>query len=69
MATYKEIAEYVRRTSGFAAKPCWIADLLSEHGLTKRMAHNREDPRTRKHPCPSAKRTAIEAALRHFRMI
>jgi len=69
MATYAQIEERVRKTSGFTPKTCWIAHILSEHGLTKRMAPNRADPNARAHPCPAARKAAIEDALRHFGMI
>jgi hypothetical protein len=69
MATYKQIAEYVRTKNGFAPKTCWIAHVLSDQGLTKRKAANRIDPKMRAYPCPPLKRDAIESALKHFAMI
>jgi hypothetical protein len=69
MATYRQIIDHVRTECGLAPKPCWIAHVLSDHGLTYRNAHNRVDPNSRMHPCPLSKRPAIEAALRHFAMI
>lgn len=69
MATYKQITQQVQKTDGFAPKSCWIADVLSSHGLTKRIASNRNDPRKRQHSCPPDKRPAIESALRHFQKI
>ena len=64
-----EIIDRVKSERGFSPKSCWIAHVLSDHGLTKRAAHNRDDPNLRAHPCPVLKRPAIEAALRHFAMI
>lgn len=70
MATYKEITARVVKTDGFTPKSCWIAHVLSEHGLTKWQAYNRKSRTTRKYPCPPGrKRIAIETALRHNRMI
>lgn len=66
MARYKDVQEYVRATDGFVPKSCWIAEVLSEHGLTRSVAPNRRDGAPRLHPCPEKKRPAIERALRHF---
>ena len=55
-------------THGFMPKTCWIAHVMADHGLTRRVASNRLDPRKRKHPCPPDKRPAIENALRYFGM-
>ena len=69
MATYKAIAERVKKQAGFVPKTCWIADIKSQHGLTTRQAPNRFDPNSREHPCPPDKRIAIESAMRFFQMI
>jgi hypothetical protein len=69
MATYAEIQNYVREHYGFVAQTCWIADVLSDHGLTRRQAPNRINHTERKKPCPESKRSAIEQALIHFAMI
>jgi hypothetical protein len=69
MATYKEIQSTVKQTAGFVPKTCWIAHVLSDHGMTTRQARNRTDPSERQHPCPADKRSAIEAALRRLKMI
>jgi hypothetical protein len=68
MATYREIQDYVRKHDGFAPKSCWIAHVMSDHGLTTRQAPNRINVTERKHPCPETKRPAIMTALRHFGM-
>jgi hypothetical protein len=69
VATYSEIEDYVRERYGYCLKSCWIAHVKADHGLTRRIAHNRASSQRRKHPCPDDKRPAIEHALRHFRMI
>lgn len=69
MATYRQIIDWVRTHHGFTAKTCWIADVKASHGLTRRQAPNRIDPVGKVHPCPHEKRSAIEAALTHFKMI
>jgi hypothetical protein len=69
MATYIEITDHIRRADGFVAASCWIADVLSDYGLTRGEAHNRIDPDRRVKPCPPSKRNAIVRALEHFGMI
>jgi hypothetical protein len=69
MATYREIQARVQNEAGFVVKTCWIAHVLSDHGLTRRTAPNRANQGIRVHPCPPGKRAAIEAALRHFAML
>ena len=69
MATYKEIQQTVRDIAGNVPKTCWIAHVLSDHGLTNRQAANRIDSRERTNPCPPEKRPSLEKALRLHRMI
>lgn len=69
MATYKEIAERVYAQTGRRiTHTCWIAHVLADHGLTKRVAYNRQGP-DRKYKCPPDRRPAIVDALQHFGMI
>lgn len=63
--TYRQIQEYVKSHSGFAAKTCWIAHVKELHGLPVRRAWNRSG-QERAVPCPPDKRPAIEQAFRHF---
>jgi hypothetical protein len=63
MATYAQIQRIVREKHGFIPKTCWIADVKSDFSLTDRVAPNRMDARSRKHPCPLEKRQAIIEAL------
>jgi hypothetical protein len=69
MATYQQISDHVRKHYKFVPKTCWIAHVLSEYGLTKRVAPNRHNLNRCLHPCPDNRRPAIESALRHFAMI
>jgi hypothetical protein len=70
MATYKQIQERVRAQNKFVPKTCWIAHVMSDHGLTTRTAANRMDDEIRTNPCPPGReRAAIESPLRHFGMI
>lgn len=69
MATYRQIQDRVKAHGGFVPKTCWIAHVKDGHGLVGTRAPNRISLDARKHPCPTDKRAAIEAALRHFQMI
>jgi len=70
MATYVQIIDYVWREFGVKIHhTCWIADVKARHGLTTRLAPNRQSARQRVVPCPPSKVPTIEAALRHFGMI
>ena len=69
MATYEQIQNWTKSNYDYEPKPCWIADVKAEFGLTTRQAWNRQSPTKRLHPCPPSKRPSIEAALRHFGMI
>lgn len=62
--TYSAIAARVRAIGGGYVKPCWIAHVKADNGLTRGTAPNRLHPETRVAPCPPAKRRYIEAALR-----
>jgi hypothetical protein len=69
MATYKQIADYVYAQTGRRiSHTCWIAHVLADYGLTKRIAHNRRGV-DRRYKCPDDRRPAIVDALRHFGMI
>lgn len=69
MATYLEIQNEVKSSSGFVPKTCWIAHVLSDNGKTQRLAPNRKSASERVSPCPVEKRKPIEAALRKHGMI
>jgi hypothetical protein len=69
MAAYSEIAKYVYKTHGISIKTRHIADVKRTFGLTSRVAPNRHDQNSVKHPCPNEKRKPIEDALKHFHMI
>jgi hypothetical protein len=69
MATYREIQNWLRTRHNFVPKTCWIAHVMSEHGLTRRPVPNRLDQASRKYPCPDDKRPAILEALRKFSMV
>ncbi len=69
MSTYREIAKTASTIAGIKSmKTCWIADVMSDLGLTSGPSHNRIDPKSRRHPCPHSKRSAIVEALRRHGM-
>lgn len=68
MATYREIAEFVRSKYGKTVKTCWFAHVKDLSGLKPRRTPNRMND-WRVHPCPDDKRPLIEDAMRHFGMI
>ena len=68
MATYKQIANYVKQKSGFVPKTGWIAHVKEINGLKPRRSPNRQGA-GRMVPCPPEKRPHIEAAMRNFGMI
>jgi len=55
MATYKQIQDNVRSSHGFKAQTCWIAHVLSDYGLTTRVAHNRKTPMSARNPVQKAR--------------
>ena len=68
MATYKQIAAYIKDNEGWTAETCWIAHCKELNGLPVKRAPNRQGT-GRMVPCPPEKRTAIKGAFRHFGMI
>jgi len=50
--TYKQIQEKAKVELGRSIKPCWIADVKRELGLTTRIAYNRISKSKVKYPCP-----------------
>lgn len=69
MATYRQIQDDVQARHGRTVKTCWIADVKSSHGLTTRVAPNRESIQKRKYPCPPDVWPIIEDSMRRFGMI
>jgi hypothetical protein len=68
VATYKEIAMWVRERYGYTPKTCWISDIKAQFGLTSGTAANRRGA-DRVNPCPRNKQSHIVEALRYFGMI
>ena len=68
MATYKDIAAWVKERYGFSIKTCWIAHCKELYGLPVGTAPNRQGE-GRTNPCPTDKQPAIRAAFQHFGML
>ncbi|CAK9883829.1 MAG: hypothetical protein XXXJIFNMEKO3_00203 [Candidatus Erwinia impunctatus] len=66
MATYRQIAEDVKSSTGGTMKTCWIAHVKSLHGLTRRMSPNRISAENRVHPCPEKWVAEIELSMRNL---
>lgn len=64
MPSYREIKDFVWKKYGVRIwKSCHIADVLAQHGLTSRKAHNRQNANSVRYPCPPALQPKIEDAL------
>lgn len=70
-ATYVQIKEWIQEHyNGMNVSSLYIAQIKDKHGLDKRENYNKSSKPNAKVPqCPPDKEEAIEAALRHFRMI
>ena len=68
MPTYVDVQKCVKAQFGFVPKTCWIAHVKELNGLNTRRAQNRGSG-SRKYPCPTDKRIAIEKCLRHLGVI
>ena len=69
-ATYEEIQEWVQEKYGFHVTHLNIAQVKRKHGIIERENYNKPKSLDSRQPgCPEEKVKAIEAALKHFRMI
>jgi len=66
VATYKKIQDEIRQTHQITVKTCWIADVKRQHGKTRRIAHNRINPKQVKYPCPQDKQNIIEESMKRL---
>ena len=66
--TYKQAESLYKKTYGKTIKPCWIADILRSHRLTKRKAWNRIGINP-KYPCPVSIKQKLEGILQDVNMI
>ena len=69
-ATYAELKQWIEEKYHTKVSSLYIAQVKGKHGLDKRENYNKSSkPNARVPQCPPDKEKAIEAALRHFRMI
>ncbi len=69
-ATYPEIKAWVRENHGLKVSSLYISQVKRKHGLPVGENYNKPKDEGAKQPqCPPEKAAAIEAALRHFRLI
>ncbi len=68
-ATYREIAEYVKKYFDLDVPSLYIAQVKAEYGIIERENYNLGKEGHKVPICPEEKFKAIEEALRHFQMI
>ena len=69
-ATYEEIQEWVQEKYGFHVSHLNIAQVKRKHGIIEWENCNKpKSPDSKQPGCPEEKVKAIEAALKHFKMI
>ena len=69
-ATYAELKQWIEEKYHIKVSSLYIAQVKGKHGLDKRENFNKSSkPNARVPQCPPDKEKAIEAALRHFKMI
>lgn len=69
-ATYPEIKAWVLENHGLKVSSLYISQVKRKHGLPVGESYNKPKSEDAKQPqCPPEKAAAIEAALRHFRLI
>lgn len=69
-ATYTEIKEWVQKEYGLKVSSLYVAQIKQKHGIIERECYNKPKSENARVPqCPPEKAAAIEAALKHFKMI
>lgn len=69
-ATYEQIKAYVLEHTGLKVSHLYIAQVKQKYGIIERECYNKPKSEDAKQPqCPPEKEAAIEAALKHFKMI
>jgi hypothetical protein len=69
VSVYASVQLYCRTRHGFLPQTCWIADVLAEHGLTRRQAPNRKNPARPTKPCPARHRDKIVEAIQSLGLV
>ena len=70
-ATYTEIKQWISDNyDGLKVSSLYIAQVKQKHGIIERECYNKPKSQDAKQPqCPPEKAAAIDAALKHFKMI
>ena len=69
-ATYDEIKNYVKETTGLSVSSLYIAQVKQKYGIIERENYNKPKSEDTKQPqCPPEKEAAITEALKYFKMI
>ena len=69
-ATYSEIKQWIQAEYGLKVSSLYVAQVKQKHGIVERECYNKPKSENAKQPkCPPEKEAAIEAALKHFKMI
>lgn len=68
--TYEEIKAWIQEEYGFKVSSLYIAQVKQKHSIIERECYNKPKSEGYRVPqCPPEKEAAIEAALKHFKMI
>ena len=69
-ATYSEIKQWIQAEYDLNVSSLYVAQVKQKHGIVERECYNKPKSENAKQPkCPPEKEAAIEAALKHFKMI
>lgn len=69
-ATYSEIKQWIQAEYGLKVSSLYVAQVKQKHGIIERECYNNPKSENVTRPqCPPEKEAAIEAALKHFKMI
>ena len=69
-ATYSEIKQWIQAEYDLKVSSLYVAQVKQKHGIVERECNNKPKSENAKQPkCPPEKEAAIEAALKHFKMI
>lgn len=69
-ATYSEIKQWIQAEYDLKVSSLYVAQVKQKHGIVERECYNKTKSENAKQPkCPPEKEAAIEAALKHFKMI
>lgn len=69
-ATYSEIKQWIQAEYDLKVSSLYVAQVKQKHGIVERECYNKPKSENAKQPkCQPEKEAAIEAALKHFKMI